>query len=107
MSESIQAKKLREEAQTSSSKEQQAQRGGVGKPVGTKEGPSALTAAPLLVEIYGGLVQSTRSQGFGADPIFLSFITNLVSWNTKTMSYSIKRHFLNVPSLFRGTSSFT
>jgi hypothetical protein len=86
MSESIQAEKLREEAQTSSSKEQQAQRGGVGKPVGTNEGPSALTAAPLLVEIYGGLVQNTRSQSFGPDPLFLAFITNLVSWNMKIAS---------------------
>jgi hypothetical protein len=99
MSESIQAKKLREEAQTSSSKEEQAQRGGVGEPVGTEEGPWALTAAPLLVEIYVGLVQNTRSQSFAPDHIFLSFITNLVSWNMKIASYLYSCHFLACSSL--------
>lgn len=85
MSASIQAKKTREEQeQTSRSKEQQAQRGGVANAVANREGPRALTAAAsLLVEVYGGLVQNTRSQSFGPDQIFVSFIRNLVSWNTE------------------------
>ena len=90
MSESIQVKKRREEqAQTSSSEEEQTQSGGVGKAIAIREGPQALTAASLLVEVYGGLVQETRSQRFGPDQIFVSFIRNLVSWNTEIVSRSV------------------